>query len=124
AAVAGLPRAVVRIPVHGLDLEATAALVKRIMGDDFTADLADVVQARTAGNPFFVTEVARLHAIRGERGRIDVPPGVHQVLTRRVARLSQPASEVLGIAALIGEPDVGLLAKVTGQTEDKVLTLL
>ncbi|HZQ86356.1 MAG TPA: AAA family ATPase [Acidimicrobiales bacterium] len=124
AGLTALPPTVVRLQVPGLDAASTAEVVRGLVGDGVPDDLTAEVFARTGGNPFFVTEVARLHAARGERAGIEVPRGVQQVLSRRIARLSQPASELLGVAALLGEPRVAVLAAVTGQSDDKVLTLL
>jgi tetratricopeptide (TPR) repeat protein len=122
AALAALPPAVLRLPLSGLDVDATAAVVNAIVGDA-PPDLLAAVQARTGGNPFFVTEVARLHALRGTDA-IDVPRGVHQVLTRRLAHLSQPAAEVLALAAVAGAPRAELLAKVAGRPMEEINSLL
>ncbi|MCA1842540.1 MAG: AAA family ATPase, partial [Actinobacteria bacterium] len=127
-ALAGLPPAVLRLPLGGLDAEATAALVERIAGPAAAARLAADVHARTAGNPFFVSEVARLHAMRA-RDRtgatpFEVPPGVRQVLSRRLARIPQATSELLWAAAVIGQPDLDRLVAMTGRSAEDVLALL
>ena len=128
AALGGLPPAVLRLPLGGLDAGATAALVERIAGPGAAARLAAEVHARTSGNPFFVSEVARLHAIRtrdtAAAVQFEVPPGVRQVLSRRLARLPQATSELLWAAAVIGQPDVERLVAVTGHTTTDVLALL
>ena len=84
--------------LSGLDEDATAEVVKEVVGADAPPSLLNAVHARTAGNPFFVTEVARLYALRGG-DPIDVPKGVQQVLTRRLAHLSQQGAEILALAA-------------------------
>ena len=124
AALAQLPAAAVRLPLGGLDVEATAALVAHVEGVQPAPELVAEVHRRTGGNPFFVTEVARLHTMRGRTTAVEVPPGVQQVLSRRLARLSQPASELLAAAAVLGEPDLSALAAMTGQNEAEVLELL
>ena len=58
---------------------------------------AQRVTDRTGGNPLFVGEIGRLAAARG----LDVvgdalPASAVATIARRVARLSQPAAEVLG----------------------------
>ncbi|HEU4329569.1 MAG TPA: AAA family ATPase, partial [Lapillicoccus sp.] len=67
-----------------------------------TAD-AQRVTDRTGGNPLFVGEIGRLAAARG----LDVvgdalPASAVATISRRVARLSQPAADVLGAAAVAG----------------------
>ena len=124
AGLADLPPSVLRLPLHGLDQAATGSLVERIVGAGATQRLVAEIHGRTGGNPFFVTEVSRLHMLRGGRQAIDVPPGIRQVLSRRLARLTQPASELLAAAAVLGEPDVEVLSALTGQADETVLTLL
>jgi tetratricopeptide (TPR) repeat protein len=122
-ALAGLPPSVLRLPLGGLNRQATAAVVKSVVGPDAPPELLSEVQTRTGGNPFFVTEVARLYALRGGDA-MDVPRGVQQVLTRRLAHLSQPASEVLAMAAVVGRPDTSMLARMASRTEAEISTLL
>ncbi len=81
----------------------------------------DEVMRITAGNPFFVTEVAR----SGARG---VPPTARDVVLTRVARLSAEARTVLERAAVIGfRVDVPLLGAVAAPLDvvpalDELLT--
>jgi tetratricopeptide (TPR) repeat protein len=119
-----LPTAVQRIALAGLDLPATAAVVEHVTGTAPAADVVADVHRRTGGNPFFVTEVARLHVLRGRATAVEVPPGVRQVVSRRLARLSQPAAELLAAAAVLGEPDPRALSAMTGQDQATVLGLL
>jgi predicted ATPase/MoxR-like ATPase len=96
---------------------------------------------RTGGNPFFLEETIRRLAetavLAGERGAyrlarpvmsIAVPDTVQEVLAARMARLAQPAYEVLLSAAVVGRRvrhDV--LAAVSGlsaETLDRGLELL
>ena len=54
-----------------------------------------------------------------------MPDGVRDVIARRVARLSEHAGRVLGIAALIGRDfDLDLLERVAGLTEEELLDVL
>src|SRR5262249_52925593 len=69
---------------------AVAALAGSIIGPGLDKQAAAGLQARTGGNPFFAHEVARLIAARGPAAAFMVPPGVREVLQRRLARLSQP----------------------------------
>ncbi|MET0840374.1 MAG: AAA family ATPase, partial [Marmoricola sp.] len=61
------------------------------------------VHRRTAGNPLFVSEVARLATARGAGAVASVlPESAQATIRRRVARLAQPAEAALGAAAVLG----------------------
>ena len=109
--------------MSGLDRDATAALVRRIVAVEPSQEYLAEVHRRSGGNPFFATEVARLqaeprHADRGGSG------GVRQVLEHRLARLPQESVELLQVASVVGAPHVGRLAAVTGLAEAEVAALL
>jgi DNA-binding CsgD family transcriptional regulator/tetratricopeptide (TPR) repeat protein len=61
---------------------------------------ADVIAARSEGNPFFVTELAR--ASSGPGGAL--PATLRDLLLFRVARLSPEARGVVDLLAVIGRP--------------------
>ena len=80
-----------------------------------SADLQQLVDARTEGNPFFVEEVLRSLQERGlleRRGdevgllrpteKIDVPDSVEDVVLGRLERLDTASRDVLRVAAVIG----------------------
>ena len=80
-----------------------------------SAELQQLVDEKTEGNPFFVEEVLRSLQERGliERhgdevdlkhptGKVDVPDSVRDVLLGRVARLDPASRDVLRVAAVIG----------------------
>ena len=112
-----------RFPLSGLDRDATAALVRRIVSTEPSREYLDEVHRRSAGNPFFVAEVARLQASRGTATG-SVPVAVRQVLEHRLARLPQDSVELLQVSSVVGVPHVGRLAAVTGITEVEVVALL
>ncbi len=123
-ALAGLPPSVVRVSLVGLDPAATAALAEDVAGRAVAEPWAAEIHRRTGGNPFFVTEVARLQAARGEATG-EGPAGVRHCPTRRLARLPLPPGVVLGAAAVAGDgSDVDLLAAVAERSADTVLGLL
>ncbi|MDQ6806735.1 MAG: AAA family ATPase [Actinomycetota bacterium] len=72
--------------------------------------LARAVHEETQGNPFFVGEILRHVAEAGSApasGRIDlaqlgIPDGVREVVSRRLMRLSEDATRVLTVAAVVG----------------------
>ncbi|WP_432891084.1 ATP-binding protein [Kribbella sp. CA-245084] len=123
-ALRALPPSFVRIPLSGLDRDATGQLVTQVLGQDPDSSYADVVHDRTGGNPFFVQELARWHAARGTTST-ETPTGVQQVLERRLARLRQPAYDVLASAAVLGEDvDLDLLAAMEKTATADVLVVL
>ena len=101
--LAELPASVRRMLLPPLDADAVAALAGSIAGPGLAGQVAAGLQARTGGNPFFVHEVARLIAARGPAAALTVPPGVREVLQRRLARLSQPCMSLLTAAAIVAE---------------------
>ncbi|MUN40156.1 AfsR/SARP family transcriptional regulator [Actinomadura litoris] len=111
-----------RIDLGGLSVPEVAALVR----DTCDARLGDAelsaIAERTAGNPFFTRETARLLEAEGlPAATRRVPAGVGDVLRRRIARLPEPAQAVLRDAAVIGrDAPLGVLTDLTGD-EDAVL---
>jgi tetratricopeptide (TPR) repeat protein len=74
--------------------------------------LADALHERTAGNPFFVNELIRHldetagldQLSRPELGvrNLAIPESVHEVIARRLSRLSPAAHDVLTFASVVG----------------------
>jgi DNA-binding SARP family transcriptional activator len=93
-----------------LDGAATAELVAAVAGPDRLDDRAVAeLHDRSGGNPFFATELARVLA-EGRDG--PVPPGVRDVVLRRLAHLPEEARAVLRLAAVAGQRfDVPLLLR-------------
>ena len=112
-----------RLPLAGLDRDATAALVEHIVGVEASQDYIDEVHRRTGGNPFFSSEVARLQLSRGTPTGA-IPPAVRQVLEHRLARLRQESFELLQVASVVGSPHIGILAGITGRREPDIAALL
>jgi hypothetical protein len=126
--LAELPASVLRMLLPPLDVTAVAALAGSVAGPGLDGQAAGL-QARTGGNPFFVHEVARLIAARGPAAELTVPPGVREVLQRRLARLSQPCMSLLPAAAILAETSAEaiedeLLCQVSGVSEEAAARLL
>ena len=85
------------IELQGLDREETEELIQTYQGAAARPGLAARLHVHTGGNPFFLEE--SLRAIDDPEG---VPPGVREVVLRRVARLGPHAQDVLGAAAVLG----------------------
>jgi predicted ATPase len=97
-AVADLRREgpLLRLELAGLDEDAVAAVLAR---HDAPGDAA-AYRERTGGNPFFLDELLREEAERGPAAL--PPPGVREVIGRRIARLSAAARCVLQAGAAQG----------------------
>lgn len=108
-----------RLDLVGLDAEATGALAAVVRGVELDPDEVQVLQARTGGNPYFVTEFSRLGS--GEVSAHLVPDGVRDVLRRRLAPLPDAVRALLGMAAVAGlEFDADLLADAVAQDRTEV----
>jgi class 3 adenylate cyclase len=106
-----------QIALGPLGREAMRELVADRLGIDPSLDgLADRIEERTRGNPFFAEEVIQSliesGAIVGERGRcrltwalaeIEIPAAVQALLAARIDRLAGRDKEVLHTAAVVGK---------------------
>lgn len=117
-----------RIQLRGLEPADSDRLVRRTIGGDAPADVVDAIFRRSDGNPFFMTELARLLA--GDTGlteaellrRVGVPAGVRDVVHRRLARLPSPSIELIQTAAVLGRHmHVGLLSRAADVSIDECL---
>ncbi|WP_133877635.1 ATP-binding protein [Paractinoplanes brasiliensis] len=120
--LAGVLAAAGRLPGHRrirlgpLRTAEVAELVRRETGHEPDAEVARTIHARTAGNPFFARELARmLSEGEGEDdvpGAAKVPSTVRDVVRDRMAVLGDQARELLYLGAVIGlDIDLGLLAR-------------
>jgi DNA-binding SARP family transcriptional activator len=113
-----------RLQVSPLDRRSLAQLA-RGMGADLDAEAAERLWERTSGNPFYATELLRLPAGEWLADRADVPPGVRDVVRRRLDRLGREVVELLIVGAAIGlEFDLELLLEATDRPLDDLLTQL
>jgi DNA-binding SARP family transcriptional activator len=100
------------IEVPALSASEVATLATQIADEVITDDESAMLAERTAGNPFFVCEYARLP--REERAGSGIPLAVKSVLDRRLAGLDPAVLQVLRTAAVIGDTvDVSVLAAST-----------
>ncbi|MGH2344244.1 MAG: ATP-binding protein, partial [Chloroflexota bacterium] len=107
---------VLEIDLQPLDAAETAKLAAQVLGRDLDIGTALRLYRETEGNPLFVVETMRgglrqapehtLETTAGEKpaaeDRPPLPPRVYTVIAGRLARLSAPARELVGLAAAIG----------------------
>ncbi|MBE1585390.1 ATP-binding protein [Nonomuraea angiospora] len=107
-----------RIRMGPLGLADVAELVRRETGRDPGSGVVHSIYTRTAGNAFYVRELARLSADSGvltedAASRVGVPSTVRDVVRDRMSGLDDGARDLLQIAALIGrDVELSLLADV------------
>ena len=118
-----------RVPLRGLPESAVA----RFFPPDspVAARASHELHERTAGNPFFLRELVRLLA---ERGELDndgamlpavVPDRVREVVGRRLEPLQPGTREVLAIAGVVGRPfTISGVARIGGLGRESVAQAL
>jgi DNA-binding SARP family transcriptional activator len=118
--LAGVLAAAGRLPGHRrirlgpLRTAEVAELVRRETGREPDVEVARTIHARTAGNPFFARELARMlsEGDGGESAPAGVPSTVRDVVRDRMAGLGDRARDLLYLGAVIGRDiDLGLLAR-------------
>jgi class 3 adenylate cyclase/tetratricopeptide (TPR) repeat protein len=124
-----------QISLAPLGADAIRALLAELLGQDPSLNgLPDLIQERTAGNPFFIEEVVRSLAesgnLEGKRGayrlvrpieQASVPPTVNAILAARIDRLSEQEKRVLQSAAVVGrEFSEPVLARAAALEEDEL----
>jgi DNA-binding SARP family transcriptional activator len=122
-------RHAVRRELSGLVAEDVAEVFATVARNRPNAEQADALHERTDGNPFFVVEYARLAGERADLDRLlteeHPPAGVHEVLTRRLARLPDDTVTTLRTAAVIGRRfDAATLSRAAGIDEDDLLDIV
>ncbi len=79
-------------------------------------EIGATLHRETNGNPFFLGEIVRLLATEGPWDVRRLPPGVREVVARRLARFGDGCRDALGVGALLGDTFTAeRLAAVLGQ---------
>lgn len=119
----------VRIRLSGLTTHEVDRYIRDCAGLAVSPELVATIAAGTEGNPFFLSEVVSLMAEDGtlaaDAELIRLPQSVSEVLGLRLARLSDEAVSLLGVAAVIGRSClIDLLTVVADESSERVLALL
>ncbi len=132
-------RAAVRVHLGRLDLDSTSALLTVLLGDECISEaFCAHIHRETEGNPFFIEEVVKtlvneeqIVCEYGEWRRRDkdaglaLPQGIKAAIGRRLDHVSEPTTEILRTAAILGKSfEFSELAAVAEQTEDELLDAL
>lgn len=87
-----------RLDLTGLDRADARELLTAVGSGSVPDEVVDAWHDRSAGNPFFLVELARLGAV----GPVEVPATVQEVVTRRLELLPDRALDTLRAAAVVG----------------------
>jgi DNA-binding SARP family transcriptional activator len=110
---------VAEVEVGRLSEQETAALAERLARHPLGEAEAGRLFADTEGNPLFVVEALRA-GWRGQDEPAPITPRVQAVIESRLAQLSGPARDLVGVAATIGREftaDALALAGEAGEEE-------
>lgn len=105
------------IPLTRLDIAAVKQMVFSLFHDaDFEHDFYDSLFNETEGNPFFVLETLKLlkmegviqkdhsgYCLKEDYKRFGIPNSIHDIVMRRIEKLSSEEHEILEIGAVEGE---------------------
>ncbi|MDP8976468.1 MAG: AAA family ATPase [Actinomycetota bacterium] len=101
------------VRLHGLSLAEVRELLGRTGGGEVAQRWGEDVHGRTAGHPFLVRELA--HALATQEPADVVPAAAHDLIARRVGRVSADCRRLLDAAAVAGNE---VLADVLGDVLD------
>ncbi|HEX4090829.1 MAG TPA: AAA family ATPase [Trebonia sp.] len=126
-----------RVSLRGLEHNAVTTLLEDAVGRPFgdrESEMVTALEWETAGNPFFLLEMARHLSDVGAFDRdvvrlgetpAEIPQSVRDMVRSRLRRLSGGCVDTLAVAALIGERfDVDLLGSAAGLTDAQTVDLL
>jgi hypothetical protein len=109
--LARIARTAERISLDRLSEDEARDLLARVSGASVSDELSHAVYAASEGNPLFVNELARLHALQrlvpralhGEQApALAIPASIKSAIRSRLSALSPRARQLLGLAAVIG----------------------
>ncbi|BAL91652.1 hypothetical protein AMIS_64320 [Actinoplanes missouriensis 431] len=109
------------------DPPTVATYLAQRAGTAVHASWPGVVHRLGGGNPLYTRELARLLAagdrLRHPAGGMDLPDGLLRLVGRRIAALSPPTREMLGLAAALGaDVDVTVLGRIAATPIEPLVT--
>jgi tetratricopeptide (TPR) repeat protein len=120
-----------RVSLTGLTEHDVDEYVQLAAAEMASPQLAAALYTETEGNPLFMAETVRLLSLEGlppELGgavRVTIPQSVRDVISRRLAHLSQDCKRILTLASVLGrEFDVESLALLCDVNVDALLDTL
>jgi DNA-binding CsgD family transcriptional regulator/tetratricopeptide (TPR) repeat protein len=136
--LAGLDREPIaqEIRLDALTRAEVAELLKAILGQPqpLSAEFVGTIYSLTEGNPFFAEEICTSLIASGDiyyagnqwrrkpLSQIDIPDSVQRLVQRRLGRISQPARQLIDLAAVSGRSfDFAVLQTLTGLSDSELL---
>lgn len=108
--------------IDNLSSSDAGQLAQRVVGRVVADDELRLLMSATAGNPFYLVEA--LHESAASPGPIN-RTNLHRVLSNRLARLSEPARELLSLASAVGRDfTIDLLIEASDLDEGTVVRLV
>lgn len=104
-----------------LDEAETRLLVEALVAEPVEPVLTKLVFIKSEGIPLFVAEMVRAGLSQDSNGKGPLPEGIQSVINWRLNRLSEPARQVLELAAVIGRSFSYELLKEASTIEEQVL---
>ncbi|MFN2614870.1 MAG: hypothetical protein ABR552_08675, partial [Actinomycetota bacterium] len=103
--------------------------IEEVAGDEARPKVVAAVHRTTEGNPLFMDGLVRLLVAEGRlhdaAEPLAMPEGVRDAIARRLARISDPAGEVLRLASVLGRDfDVDVLAAMAAVERDELFEIL
>lgn len=139
--LAGLDREPItqEIRLDPLTRVEVAQLLKAILNQpqELSAKFVDAIYSLTEGNSFFAEEICTSLIASGDiyytgsqwrrrpLSQIDIPDSVQRLVQQRLSRLSQPARQLIDLAAVSGRSfDFAVLQALTGHSDRELLALV
>ncbi len=122
-----------RLALAGLSESEVGSLIESSAGVRPPERSVNAIHHGTEGNPLFIGEVVRLLSTEGRLGDVGeatpeglpIPPGVQEVIGRRLRQLSPECRDRLALASVLGrEFDFLTLAHVSGRGQEELLDTL
>jgi DNA-binding SARP family transcriptional activator/tetratricopeptide (TPR) repeat protein len=121
------------LALAGLTEDEVGRMIESSSGMQPPQPSAAAICHRTEGNPLFVGEIVRLLSAEGRLAEVTeaasetlpIPPGVREVIGRRLRLLSEDSRRILALAAVLGrEFEFGALAHLSALSEERLLEVL
>jgi predicted ATPase len=109
------------IDLGRLSREETTILAERTVGHPLAASDADALYRETEGSPLFVVEALRAGWESRPAGRGWMSPKVQAVIEPRLAQLSEPARDLVGVTATIGRTFTTDVLAWAGEADEEAL---
>ena len=116
------PDGMAHMHVGPLSLGGLHALISARLGRSFPRPTMVRIGEISGGNPFYALELAR--AIEAGSSQSVLPATLAELMRQRIGRLDGETQDLLLAAACAATPTVDLVARVTGNTVERVAELL